>query len=97
MGLKFFDASGTIFMLEFHEPASWSLTVYGRNLWTIYNYLVLHKLEWLEQADRDFADHTHPIITRISIEPIQATEDARRLPESRQSSADREDSAASTS
>jgi hypothetical protein len=75
MGLKKFDASGTNFVIEFHEPSGWRMTVTGRNLWKIYNYLVLHRLEWVSVADRDFEDNSQPIITKITIEVIEDDDD----------------------
>jgi hypothetical protein len=77
MGLKQFDPSGTSFRIEFHEPEPWRLVVHGRSLWKIYNYLVLHRLEWIEKADRDFEDGKQPIISSIEIESIQDAETSR--------------------
>jgi hypothetical protein len=43
VGLKRFEPGK--FVLEFNEPEMWWLTVEGTNLWKVYNYLVLHRLE----------------------------------------------------
>ena len=68
MGLKKCEPDG--FVIEFHEPEHWRLTVTGRNLWPIYNYLCLHRLEWIESADYDFAGDKELIINSIAIEPV---------------------------
>jgi hypothetical protein len=41
--------------------------VTGRNLWTIYNLVIQHRLEWIQAADRDFAGDKQPTITKIEV------------------------------
>ena len=69
MGLKKYEPGK--FVIEVQEPEHWRLTVEGRNLWSVYNYLCLHRLEWVEQAIRDFEDGKKPVITRITIEKVE--------------------------
>lgn len=49
-----------------HEQ-KWRMTVTGRNLWTIYNLIVQHRLEWIVAAHRDFAGDGQPIILKIEV------------------------------
>jgi hypothetical protein len=51
------------------------LTVYGRNVQRICDYIARHRMPWIRVADRDFrpgdgADGDTPIITRITIEEM---------------------------
>lgn len=69
MGFKEFQPGK--FVIEFHEPDHWRLTVEGTNLWSVYNYLCLHRLEWIAAADREFEDGDNPVITAISIEKVE--------------------------
>lgn len=74
MGFKQFEP--TKFVMEFHEPEHWRLTVEGRNLWDAYNYLCHHRLEWIKKADRDFDDGKKAVITGIVIEKIEEKAEA---------------------
>ncbi len=69
VGLKQYEPGK--FVLEFNEPEKWRLTVEGTNLWKVYNYLVLHRLEWIEAADRPFGDGKQPVISKITIEAVE--------------------------
>lgn len=73
VGFKQFEP--TRIVMEFHEPEHWRLTVKGRNLWDLYNYLCHHRIEWIEKADRDFEDGRKPVITGIWIEKVKEEED----------------------
>ena len=37
----------------------------------LYNYLVLHRLEWIEKADRPSGDDRQSVITGIVIEAVE--------------------------
>lgn len=52
--------TGQEFSVKIAGSKLWKLTVRGRNLWEIYDYLSLHRLPWLRVADRDFADADDP-------------------------------------
>ncbi|MEI4861474.1 hypothetical protein Q8G41_28190, partial [Klebsiella pneumoniae] len=67
-GVKCFHPSGTQFTLEFHVPEKWQVTVQGRNLWEIFLHLHHQKLEWVEQANRDFSQGKDIIITSIRVD-----------------------------
>jgi len=71
LGFKEYDPGNTWFILEFNEPEKFRVTVRGRNLWRIYNYIVQHRLEWIREADRDFAGDQEAIITAIEIESVE--------------------------
>ena len=71
MGYKEYDRGNSWFIIEFNEPEKWRLTVRGRNLWAIYNYIAQHRLEWIREADRDFAGNKETIITSIDIVPVK--------------------------
>jgi hypothetical protein len=59
------------FVIEFNEPEKWRLTVEGRNLWPIYNYLAQQRVEWIKLADRDFAGDGEAVILAVTIEPVR--------------------------
>jgi hypothetical protein len=71
LGYQEYDPSNTWFVVEFNEPEKWRLTVRGRNLWAIYNYIAQHRLEWVKEADRDFARDGEMIIMSIDIEEVK--------------------------
>jgi len=74
VGYQEYDPGNTWFIIEFNEPEKWRLTVRGRNLWAIYHYIAQHRLEWIREADRDFAGDGEKIITAIDIVPVKETE-----------------------
>lgn len=45
----------------------YTMTVKGRNLHGIYTLIVQHRLEWIQAADRDFAEDGQPIVTSIEV------------------------------
>ncbi len=45
----------------------WTVVVKGRNLHGIYTLIVQHRLEWLQAADRDFAEDGKPIVTSVEV------------------------------
>jgi len=73
LGHQEYDAANTRFVLEFNQPEKWRVTVRGRNLWTIYDYITQHRLAWIREADRDFAGDKEAIITAIAIEAVKET------------------------
>jgi hypothetical protein len=79
LGHQEYHASNTGFILEFHQPEKWRVTVRGRNLWTIYDNIVQHRLPWIREADQDFAADKEAIITAIAIEPVEEKEAALSL------------------
>lgn len=73
-----FSPTGQEFSIKLAGSRLWKLTVRGRNLWEIYDYLTLHRLPWIRVADRDFPDGGEaakkPIILSADLEEITGTE-----------------------
>ena len=70
--LGFTADGGQFFRFLFSDLQPKQVTVHGRNLQRICDYIGLRRMPWIRQADRDFraADETEnsePIITRIEI------------------------------
>ena len=68
-----FTANGQVFSFVFSDIQPKLVTVHGRNLLRIFDYISLRRMPWIRQADRDFraVDGTpdnEPIITRIEVE-----------------------------
>jgi hypothetical protein len=64
---------GQEFSIKVAGSKLWKVTVRGRNLWEIYDYLTLHRMPWIRVADRDFADADDPagqkpIILSVSVD-----------------------------
>ncbi len=60
------------FVVCFRDPnEAWRLTVKGRNLWPVYNYICQARLEWIRPADRDFVEDSTPVITEVVIERVE--------------------------
>ena len=79
-----FTANGQVFSFVFSDLQPKLVTVHGRNLQRIFDYISLRRMPWIRQADRDFrsTDDTtdkEPIITRIDVE------DWKRMPEQAES------------
>jgi hypothetical protein len=71
-----FEASseGHTIRLRFGGTRLIDLTVVGRNLRLLYDYIHQHRAPSIRLCDRDFEDGAKPVITRISIDPVQAVE-----------------------
>ncbi|MDZ4858037.1 MAG: hypothetical protein SGI88_03570 [Candidatus Hydrogenedentes bacterium] len=68
--LDFAEYTPSRFTFIFAGTRQWKLEVSGRNLWSIYNYINSHRIEWIRKADRDFSGEQEPIITGITIEDV---------------------------
>ena len=84
MGQFGFTVGGQFFSFVFSDLQPKLVTVHGRNLQRIFDYISLRRMPWIRQADRDFrsTDDTtdkEPIITRIDVE------DWKRMPEQAES------------
>jgi hypothetical protein len=78
MGYREYDPGNTFFVIEINEPEKWRIRVEGRALWKIYNYLHLHRLEWIEPAVGRSAMAVPdgvPVIERITIQRIEEKAD----------------------
>ena len=74
-----YTENGQEFSIKLVGSKLWKLTIRGRNLWEIYDYLTLHRLPWLRVADRDFPDADDvagkkPIILSVVIQELVATD-----------------------
>src|SRR4051812_34753748 len=72
MGEFGFTANGQVFHFVFSGRQPKLVTVHGRNLVRICDYISLRRMQWIRQADRDFrpvdaADDDEPIITLIEV------------------------------
>ncbi len=62
--------SGQAIVVRFAGLKPFQVTIRGRNLWRLYDYLHQHRMPWIRLADRDFADDKESIITAIAIEEV---------------------------
>jgi hypothetical protein len=67
-----------VFLFSGRQPKV--LTVYGRNIRRICDYISLHRMPWIRVADRDFRpgdgqDADTAIITRLTIEDVTEEEE----------------------
>jgi hypothetical protein len=73
-----FDKDGQVLRLRFSGMVPMTVTVRGRHLLQLCDYIQLHRIGWIRQADRDFTDdeavdangQPEPIISRIEIFPV---------------------------
>lgn len=72
-----YSKDGQIVTLRFAGSKPVVITMRGRNLLRVCDYIHLHRIAWVRVADRDFTsadpgDHNRPIITAISIVEVEA-------------------------
>ena len=65
-----FTKDGQIMTLRFAGLRPVTVTVRGRNLLRICDYIHLHRLPWIRVADRDFAEGSKEIITSIEVSEL---------------------------
>lgn len=73
-----FEGSGQVMTLRFAGMLPATITIRGRNLLRIWDYIQLHRMAWIRVADRDFEDaeavdekgRPLPFITGIEIVPV---------------------------
>src|SRR5581483_10376329 len=58
---------GQVITIRFAGEKSWEVTIRGRNLWRLYDYLHQHRMPWIIRADRDFSADKEPIIVAVDI------------------------------
>ena len=74
-----FEAHGQVMTLRFSGLMPVTIIVHGRHLLKIWDYIQLHRMAWIREADRDFTDaealdaHGKPLpfISRIEILPVK--------------------------
>jgi hypothetical protein len=79
MGEFGFWDDGQFFQFVFSDIEPKLVTVRGRNLLRISDYISLHRLPWIRQSDRDFRGsvaNDEPIITRIEVTDWKRKEQA---------------------
>ena len=66
------DGNGQVIRLRFCSSKTIAVTIRGRNLQRLYDYLHQHKIAWVMRVDRerDFAKGNEPVITSIDIEEL---------------------------
>jgi hypothetical protein len=62
-----------VITLRFGGIRTVAVTIRGRNLWLLYDYIHQHRMPWVRRADRDFPDGTgkRPIVTAIDFEEVK--------------------------
>ncbi len=70
------DGQGQVIRLRFYGSKLFVVTVRGRNLWRLYDYIHQHKISFVMAVDpgRDFADDGEPVVTSIDIKEIREAE-----------------------
>lgn len=53
------------------EDVTWKVTVAGRNLERIYMLVLQGRMEWVREAERDFARDGEPIILTITTQKVE--------------------------
>lgn len=64
--------------LRFMGLAAWQVTIHGRNLRQLYDYIHQHRTAFVREAARAHAEDDEPIITQITIAPVQDVENSRQ-------------------
>jgi hypothetical protein len=72
---KFFPATGDAgesFVICFKARVPMEIVVEGRNLWSVFDYISVHRMPWVRELakERDFEDETTTVIHRITIRPV---------------------------
>lgn len=67
------DGNGQIIRLRFCGSKITAVTIRGRNLWRLYDYIHQHRMAWVMRIDRDrdFATGNEPVIMSIDIEDLK--------------------------
>jgi hypothetical protein len=68
------DPKGQTITVRFAGSKHLQVTIRGRNLWHLYDYLHQHRTSWIMRADRDFGEDKEAIITAIEIEEVNDSE-----------------------
>jgi hypothetical protein len=66
------DFTSTRFKLAFLGLRAVEVTVEGRDLWPLYDYIHQHRMPWVMVAARDFAKNGDTIVTSVTVEGIHA-------------------------
>lgn len=66
-----FAPDGQSITLRFMGLAPWQVTVEGRNLRELFDYLHQHRIPYIREAAEAFADDDEEIITKITLTPLK--------------------------
>ncbi|WP_337173562.1 hypothetical protein [Paludisphaera sp.] len=66
-------ASGETLILCFKSRVITEVTIEGRHLWPLFDYLSLQRMPWMREmaAERDFEAEATPVIHRIAFRPLE--------------------------
>ena len=66
------EPGGHVLTLRFAGFRTTKVTIRGRNLWQLYDYLHQHRIPWIMRADRDFPDGAgkQPLISTIEFAEV---------------------------
>jgi len=59
--------AGHVITVRFAGTQLIQVTITGRKLWRLYDYVFQHRLAWIARSDRDLADAHEAVITAIEI------------------------------
>jgi hypothetical protein len=65
------DGKGQVIRLRFCGSKVTAVTIRGRNLSRLYDYIHQHKIAWVMRMDRDFGTGNEPVVTAIDIEEVR--------------------------
>lgn len=68
---------GQIIRIRFYGSRPADVTIVGRSLLLLYDYIHQHRMPWIRLCERPFVDGDKPIITRLRIDAAQAVEEFR--------------------
>lgn len=66
------SAEGQTIRLRFGGTRLVDVTIAGRNLRLLYDYIHQHRMPWIRLCDNSFTDGAKPIITRLRIDAVEA-------------------------
>jgi|GEM_PF-4544757 len=65
------DGDGQVIRLKFCGSKITAVTIRGRNLSRLYDYLLQHRTAWVMRLDRDFTAGNEPAVTAVAIEEVK--------------------------
>jgi hypothetical protein len=68
------DPKGQTITVRFVGTKHLQVTISGRNLWHLYDYLHQHRMPWIMRADRDFGEDKEAIITAIVFDEVKESD-----------------------
>ncbi|MCE9565983.1 MAG: hypothetical protein K8U57_28500 [Planctomycetes bacterium] len=65
------EATGHVIVVRFVGWKPIQVTIRGRNLWQLYDYIHQHRVPWVMRAERDFVEGKQTVITAIEIREVR--------------------------